>query len=180
MSNFELNKIIASILLVILICMIAGNFADIFYAKNMPAMIRGFTVAVNQSTQTDQAETVAQVPELDIKSLMAKASAEIGKDVAKKCISCHNLGQGEPNKIGPHLWDVVGRDKASIKDYNYSKAMQNKGGKWDYESLFAFLNKPSAYIPGTKMSFAGINKNEDIANIIAFLRLQSNNPLPLP
>ena len=111
---------------------------------------------------------------------MAKANVDAGKEVAKKCIACHNVGENQPNKIGPHLWDTVGRNKASIDDYHYSGAMQNKGGKWDYENLFAFLANPSAYIPGTKMTFAGLNKPEDIANIIAFLRAQSHNPIPLP
>ena len=159
--------------------MLAGNFADIFYAKNVKPKERGYAVAVSASP-ANTAATVQEEVKLDIAALMAKASAELGEQVAKKCVACHNLGEGEPNKIGPHLWDVVGRDKASISDYSYSKALQTKGGKWDYDSLVAFLKHPSKYAPGTKMAFAGLAKPEEIANVIAFLRTKSHNPPPLP
>lgn len=179
MSNFELNKIIAAILVAMLVCMIAGNVADMLYVKDVQPKVRGFAIDVKDDKNTIQVAALVQAP-IDIPALMAKANADLGKDVIKKCIACHNVGENEPNKIGPHLWDVVGRDKASISDYSYSKPMQNKGGKWDYESLFSFLQAPSSYIPGTKMSFAGLSKPEDIANVIAFLRNQSHNPAPLP
>jgi cytochrome c len=178
MPYFELNKIIASILLAALVCMLAGNFADIFYAKNAKPKERGYAVVVDDSAASVAATVVEEI-KLDIPALMAKASAELGEQVAKKCAACHNVDKGEPNKIGPHLWSVVGRDKASISDYNYSKALQTKGGKWDYDSLFAFLKNPSKYAPGTKMAFAGLAKPEDIANVVAFLRSKSDNPAPL-
>lgn len=178
--NFELNKIIASILLAALICMLVGNLADVFYTKDLPAAMRGFSVAVTGDTAGAIPGAPEPEPLIDIAGLMAKASIQLGKEVAKKCISCHNLNKGEANKIGPHLWDVVNRDKASVSDYSYSKVLKNKGGKWDYESLFGFLKQPSKYAPGTKMSFAGLAKPEDIANVVAFLRSQSDNPAPLP
>jgi cytochrome c len=179
MSHLELNKIVASILLAALICMLAGNFADIFYSKNVKPKERGYAVIIDESAGNIRA-TVAEEEKLDIPALMAKASAELGEQIAKKCAACHNVGEGERNKIGPHLWDVVGRPKASIADYNYSKALLNKGGTWDYDSLFAFLKNPSKYAPGTKMAFAGIAKSQDIANVVAFLRSKSHAPTPLP
>jgi len=179
MPNFELNKIVASVLVAALVCMLAGNFADVFYAKNAKPKERGYAIIVEESAGSI-AVTIIPEEKLDIPALMAKASAELGEQVAKKCVACHNLGEGEPNKIGPHLWDVVGRDKASISDYSYSKALQTKGGKWDYDSLFALLKNPSKYTPGTKMAFAGLAKSEDIANVVAFLRTKSHTPAPLP
>ena len=180
MSSFELNKIFASLLLAALICMVSGNLADLFYHKNSPSKERGFAVNVQNAVSNDAAQKATSEPPIDIAALMSKANAQLGKDMVKKCIACHNVNEGEPNKIGPHLWDVVGRDKAIISDYNYSKAMKSVGGKWDYESLFAYLKNPAKFIPGNKMAFAGIAKSEDIANLVAFLRSQSHNPLPLP
>jgi cytochrome c len=179
MSNFELNKILASILLAGLVCMLASNFSSILYVKNQKPEIRGYAVNVQSSDVQVQAAAPVEV-KIDIQALMAKANADLGKELVKKCIACHNVNEGESNKIGPLLWDVVDRNKASEAGYNYSKAIQNKGGKWDYESLFAFLHKPSEYVPGTKMAFAGFSKPEDIANVVAFLRSQSHNPVPLP
>ncbi len=178
MSNFELNKIVAGILIAGLACMVAKNIADIVYVKDKQPAERGFAVKVDNLNQP-QVAAVVEV-KIDIPVLMAKASAELGQEIAKKCVSCHNFNKGESNKIGPLLWEIVGRDKAVEEGYSYSKALQNKGGKWDYESLFAFLHKPSEYVAGTKMAFAGIAKPEDIANLVAFLRSKSDNPVPLP
>jgi cytochrome c len=179
MSNFELNKIIASLLLAGLVCMIAKNVADIVYVKDEKPLARGYAVKIDNTNQP-QPQAAAPEIKIDIPALMVKANLEAGREIVKKCISCHNFNKGESNKIGPLLWEVVGRDKGSEAGYGYSKAMQTKGGKWDYESLFAFLRKPSEYVPGTKMSFAGLAKAEDIANVIAFLRSKSDNPAPLP
>jgi cytochrome c len=179
MSNFELNKIVASVLVAALACMLAGNLARILYVTNQKPAVRGYAVNTANSNATAEATAAPEV-KIDIPALMAKANAELGKEVAKKCVACHNFNDGEPNKIGPILWNVVNRAKASIANYNYSKPLQNKGGVWDYDSLFAFLHKPTEYIPGTKMAFVGLSKPEDIANVIAFLREKSNNPAPLP
>ncbi|MCF8462683.1 MAG: cytochrome c family protein [Rickettsiaceae bacterium] len=170
MSNLEWNKIAASFLLTALVIMLAGNIADILYRPNLPAEHRGFEVAVSD-VAASQSGAQASAPEapIDIKALMAKASAQAGSLLAKKCIACHSLDKGGPNKVGPHLWGVVQRAKASISDYKYSAALSGKGGVWDIEDLAAFLHKPSAYAPGTKMGFMGFAKPEDIANVIAYL-----------
>jgi cytochrome c len=179
MQNFELNKLVASILLAALICMLVNNIADVIYVKDSKPVERGYAVNVNTDTPVAQAKVEPEV-KIDIPSLMAKASAELGQEVIKKCVGCHNFNEGGTNKIGPLLWNVVNRDKASEAGYSYSKAMQSKGGKWDYESLFGFLHKPSEYMPGTKMTFQGLAKPEDIANVVAFLRSQSHDPAALP
>ena len=170
MSNLEWNKLAAAFLLTALIIMLAGNIADILYMPNLPAEHRGFEVAVAENTAGTNTPKASSAPEvIDIKSLMIKASAQAGAILSKKCISCHSLEKAGPNKIGPHLWGVVERAKASISDYKYSTALSSKGGKWDIESLAEFLHKPSAYVPGTKMGFMGFAKPEELANIIAYL-----------
>lgn len=109
---------------------------------------------------------------LDISILMKKANAEAGKGLIKRCISCHNFEKGAPHKIGPNLWGVFNLAKGNNKysSYSFSKALNNKRGVWNEESLFYFLNKPSKYIPGTKMSFIGIEDTQDIVDIISFLK----------
>ncbi len=174
MLNFEFNKIIASVLIAGLVCMLTKNVADIIYVKDAAPAARGYAIKID-GAEPPPSPVLALEKKIDIPALMAKANAAEGSHTAKKCIACHNFNKGEANKIGPLLWQVVGRAKAAYDGYGYSKALQAKGGSWDYESLFAFLHKPSEYAPGTKMSFAGIAKPEDIANVIAFLRSKSDN-----
>lgn len=169
MSGFELNKIAASILLASLIAMMVGFVTNILYKPDLKPKVRGFHVEVTEDTSSTGSEPVQEI-KFDIAALMQKANAEAGKDVIKKCISCHSFEKGGANKVGPHLWDVVGRDKASITDFKYSAALTALGGKWDEESLFHFLHKPSKFVPGTKMSFIGLSKPEDIANVIMYLK----------
>ena len=167
MSGFELNKIAASFLLAALVVMLVGNIADLLYRPNIAAQHRGFEVAVSNAA-SPSAPKEEEKP-LDIKTLMASASVADGQNIFKKCAACHSNDKGGPNKIGPKLWGVVNRAQASISDYQYSSAMSKHKGVWDIENLATFLHKPSAYAPGTKMSFAGLSKPQDLANIIAYL-----------
>jgi cytochrome c len=113
--------------------------------------------------------------------LLVKADPARGEAFTKKiCIACHNFNEGGANKVGPLLYGVVGRDKASAPGYTYSAALKAKGGKWDYADLSTWLTKPSAYAPGTKMAYAGIENDQKRADVIAYLRSLSPNPLPLP
>lgn len=167
MNGKELNKIVASILLASLIAMMVGFIANILYKPNLQALHRGYSVAVQETSGASA--TQAQAP-VNIPELMKTANSDNGREIAKKCLMCHSLDKDGPNKIGPHLWDVAGRPKASIADYKYSPALSKLGGVWDDDSLFAFLHKPSSYAPGTKMSFAGLSKPQDIADVILFLK----------
>lgn len=179
MSGFELNKIAGSILLASLIAMIAGTIVNILYKPNLHPKQRGYEVAVTEAAPAGEAPP-PEAP-LDIHTLMKNANADLGANIIKKCEACHSLDKGGPNKVGPHLWDVINRAKGVAEGYNYSAAMQAKGGKWDYEDLFHFLHKPNQFLPGTKMSFAGISKPEDVANLIEYLRLHvSDSPPALP
>jgi cytochrome c len=112
-------------------------------------------------------------------AMLASADADKGKKVARKCAACHSFDKGGRNKVGPPLWDIVGAKQAAAS-YKYSGALKGLGGTWDYAALDAFLLKPKAYAKGTKMSFAGIAKAGDRANLIEYMRSRSDNPKPLP
>jgi cytochrome c len=171
MSSIEANKAVAAVLLASIAAMLVGITADALYKPQAKISKRGYQI----ETKSDQgADTTiahnAESDEIDIAGVMKLANAEAGREVLKKCVSCHSIDQSKANRIGPYLWDIVGRAKASAEGYKYSSAMQSKGGNWDEESLFRFLHKPNKFVPGTKMSFVGLNKFQDIANLIAFLK----------
>lgn len=169
MSGLEFNKIAAAILLSSLIAMLSGFVANVLYKPNIKINQRGYAITVTDDNTSSNNEAVKE-EKFDIPELMKNANAELGREIAKKCISCHSFEKGGPNKVGPHLWNVAGRQKAHVDDYKFSAALTALGGSWDDESLFYFLHKPSKYAPGTKMSFIGLSKPEDIVNIIMFLK----------
>ena len=103
-----------------------------------------------------------------------------GQKVAKKCTTCHDLTKDGRDKVGPNLWGVLGSPVAARQGYSYSDALADLGGAWGYSELDAFLTKPKSFAPGTKMSFGGLKKAKDRANIIAFLRSLSDSPAALP
>jgi cytochrome c len=115
-----------------------------------------------------------------INSLLATASAERGAQVAKQCQACHNFEEGQGPKVGPDLYGVVGRKIASAPGFNYSAALKSKNGTWDFNALNAWLSKPTAYAPGTAMTFAGLSNDKQRADVIAYLDTLSKNPVPLP
>ena len=98
----------------------------------------------------------------------------------QQCKSCHTVDKGGANKVGPNLWSVVGRKKASHDGFSYSSALQGKGGDWSYEDINHMIFKPQGYVRGTKMAFAGLVKEQDRADVIAYLRTMSDSPAPLP
>ncbi|MFV0949239.1 MULTISPECIES: c-type cytochrome [unclassified Wolbachia] len=172
----ELNKIAASILLSGLIIMIVSNVVDMLYNPEDYKIEHQTIVAASNEPQ----QKIEQVA-LDIGELMKNASFEKGKSAAKKCIACHSFEKGGMNKVGPNLWNVVENKKAHLgSSFNYSKALLEKGGKWEYEELFAFLKNPKAYIKGTRMAFAGISNPQEIADLVSYLRSMSDSPVALP
>ncbi|HEX4736940.1 MAG TPA: cytochrome c family protein [Allosphingosinicella sp.] len=112
---------------------------------------------------------------------LAAAKPELGSEVFKKCTACHNAQKGGPNGTGPNLYGVVGAPIAGRPTgFDYSSALKGKGGTWTWDNLFAWLKSPRDFAQGTKMTFAGLSKPEDRANVIAYLNTQSDSPLPLP
>lgn len=178
MSGFELNKIAASIFLAGLIAMVVGKVTDILYKPVITAEKRGYQIEVVEGESDNL--TVKEEEIIKIGQLMKNADAEAGKKSSIKCVACHTFDKGGANKIGPNLWETVNAKKGHIEGFSYSTALTNMGGNWSYENLYNFLSSPRKYMPGTKMSFIGIRKSEEIADIIAFLRSLSDSPQPLP
>ena len=169
MSGIELNKIAASILLAALIAMLAGKIADLLYRPVLEPQQRGYQIELSDEVRMADNTKVDPFTNLNIEQFMAKANSKQGKVVFKKCLTCHTMNKGGHNKVGPNLWNIVNAKKANSLSYAYSKPLSNKGGEWDYTSLFHFIYQPKKYIPGTKMSFIGIKNFEDIANVIKYL-----------
>lgn len=118
--------------------------------------------------EVEGGEEVAAVEEVDFATVLASASAEDGARVFRKCSACHKLVEGE-NGVGPYLYAVVGREKGAVDGFSYSDTLASMEGAWTAENLNGFLEKPSTYAPGTSMSFAGLKKVEERADLIAYL-----------
>ena len=182
MDSFELNKIIAAVLLTVLIIIGIGKFTDLLFHVEKPKesayKIEGLEIA---STSTVSSGSEVKVVEaVDIKALLAMGDLVHGEKVFKKCSACHMIASGGKNMIGPNLWSVIGRTAGSVNDYKYSKAMKAYGKEWTFEEMNSYLIKPQAYIKGTKMAFAGLRKEKDRASVILFMNSKSSSPKPLP
>lgn len=180
MSGREFNKIAAGVLIAGLVVMLTGKIVDVLYQPILNPKLRGIKIDVQEESDIDINQKVEQKFTIDIASLMQTASAENGQKLFKKCSSCHTVTKAGANRVGPNLWNVVGAKKAHHEGYSYSKALSSMEGEWTYDNLAHFLHKPSKYVKGTKMSFAGLKKKEDIADVIAYLRTLADSPKPLP
>ena len=180
MDSFELNKIIAAVLMTALIVIGINKLADSIFHIEKPKQsaykIEGVELASSARVETKSKEIV----QLDIKEILALGDAAHGEKVFKKCSACHIVAKGGKNLIGPALYGVVGRPTASLDDYAYSKALKTHGKNWSFEELNAFLLKPKSYIKGTKMAYAGLRKDKDRASVILYLNSKSDSPLPKP
>jgi cytochrome c len=140
----------------------------------------GSEVAVKE-VRTGEGQTGEAAPGAQsFGSALASASAEHGAQVAKQCAICHNLEEGQGNKVGPVLYGVVGRPVASMAGFNYSAALKAKGGTWTFDALNAWLTNPRTNVPGTTMTFAGLSNEKQRADLVAYLDTLSKNPVPLP
>ncbi len=183
MDSFEINKIIAAILLTALIIIGIGKFTDILFHVEKPKVsaykVEGLE-AVSASIDNGDSKSTEKVIEVNIEQLLALGDLAHGQKVFKKCSACHMIASDGKNMIGPNLWGVIGRQAGSIGDYKYSKAMVAYGKEWTFKEMNAYLIKPQAYIKGTKMAFAGLRKEKDRASVILFMNSKSSNPRPLP
>ena len=181
MDSFEINKIIAAVLLTALIVIGIGKFADVIFYVEKPKesayKIEGLETTVLSSSQSLEKKIVEKV---DIGQLLALGDLAHGEKVFKKCSACHMIASGGKNMIGPNLWGVIGRTAGSVSDYKYSKAMVAYAKQWNFEEMNDYLIKPQAYIKGTKMAFAGLRKEKDRASVILYLNSKSDNPKTLP
>jgi len=179
MDSFEINKIVAAVLLVALLVIGIGKLSNVIFYVEKPEK-PGYAVEVQQASTSTTTATTIEDKKVDIAALMALGDVNAGEKIFKKCAACHSINQGGANKIGPALYNVVGRKIGGVADYKYSKAFVEYGKEWNFEELNGFLIKPSKWIKGTKMAYAGLRKEEDRASIIKYLNQNSDSPLPLP
>jgi cytochrome c len=177
MNSFELNKVLGAILGTCLILLALNIGAGAIFAPEKPAK-PGYAIAVK--AQGEGEKPAAKEPEQPIETLLASASVEKGQATAKQCQACHTFEKGGPNRVGPNLYGIVGRQRASHPGFNYSTAMKAKGGNWTIDELNQFLTHPQGYIPGTAMTFAGLSREAQRADVIAYLNTLADNPAPLP
>ena len=175
-----MNKIIVSILLVILLILGINKITDIIYYVEKPEKSAYQVASVSSVANTGTEEINSGDTALeDIITLLASASADDGAKVFKKCAACHSISKDGGNKIGPALWNVLGRQSGSLSNYKYSKAMTSYGKKWTFEEMNNFLIKPKDWIKGTKMSFAGLKKPVERAAVILYMNQNTDSPLSL-
>ena len=179
MDSFELNKIIAAILMVALLVIGLGKIADVAFYVKKPEKT-GYKVEIDAQAATTTSGATKIVEQFDIATFIAVGEIDHGKKVFKKCAACHSIVKDGANKIGPALYNVVGRAVGGLSDYKYSKALATYEKKWTVNELNGFLIKPSTYLKGTKMSYAGLRKEKDRASVIMYLNQNSDNPLILP
>ncbi len=179
MDSFEWNKIAGAVLgtglLVFGLKLLGGGL----FSSEIPAK-PGFVIAVADA-QTGDAKPADAGPAVSIGTLLAKADKADGENRTKACQACHDFTKGGPNKIGPNLYNVVGRAMGSVEGFSYSDDFKAMGHKpWDYETLNNWIKNPKEMAKGTKMAFAGIPNDQARANVLAYLGSLSDAPVPFP
>ncbi|MGW9329650.1 c-type cytochrome [Bosea sp. NPDC055594] len=178
--NIELNKIAGAGLSTLLVVMALNMGAGIVFAPKKPA-IPGFDLPSLEPAAAGGAAAPAAAAEEPIAVRLAKADPAKGEKAVGACKACHTFEKGGANKVGPHLFDVYGRNEGAVAGFGYSAAMKGRNDKvWDAEALDHFLKNPKAYVPGTIMAFAGLSKPDQRADVIAYLNTLADAPKPLP
>lgn len=181
MDSFEWNKVIGAVLLTGLCAMTASMVGNILvppkHAVTDAAKTTGPATKAPEKAAPETPEKAA--PKTSLAQLLTEATAEQGQKVSKKCTACHTFTKGGANRVGPNLWNLLGRDIASVDGYAYSSALKEKQGKWDYETVARFLGNPKGFAKGTKMTYR-LRKPEQQAQILVYLRSLSDSPIPLP
>ena len=170
--SFEINKILGAILFALLVATSLRLVAEGIYGA--PPSHEGATAALAPAT------VKPPEPSLPLPQLLMQASAEKGARVARRCISCHTFTEDGKNRLGPNLWNIINRKKASHQGFSYSSAMKSQSGAWSFEELNAFVENPRKHVRGTSMGFAGLRKEKQRADLLLYLRTLSKDPAPLP
>ena len=176
MDSFEINKILTAVLVVFLVIFGIGKISDIVFHVEKP----NTSAYKVEFAEVDQTNATSSVQTVDIAALLALGTVEHGQKVFKKCSACHSIKKGGRNNIGPALYNVLGRNMGALEDYKYSKALIAFGKDWTFDEMNNFLIKPTTYIKGTKMAFAGLKKEKDRASVILYMNANSDSPLDLP
>src|SRR5579871_2100276 len=180
MDSFELNKILGAVLATCIVLLVTNFAANAVFASRTEAPEKpGFAIAAKEEGHGGQEAAKAE-PSEPIEKLLQTASAEKGQAAAKVCQTCHTFEKNGPNRVGPNLYGIVGDHVGEGRGFNFSAAMKAKGGTWGYDDLNKFIANPKAAVPGTAMGFAGIQKDSQRADVIAYLRTLSESPVPLP
>jgi cytochrome c len=179
MDSFELNKVIGAVLASCIVLLVTSFAANALFAP--PKLEKpGFAIAAKETTEGG-AKEAAPAPSEPIEKLLQTASVEKGQAAAKVCQTCHTFEKDGPNRVGPNLYGIVGDKKGEGRNgFNFSAGMKGKGGTWTYDDLNTFLTNPKAFVPGTAMGFAGIQKDSQRADVIDYLHTLSDSPVPLP
>ncbi|MDP7642457.1 MAG: cytochrome c family protein [Alphaproteobacteria bacterium] len=192
MSLFELNKIAGAILFAGVVTTASWIIATSVYHVDGSDGSLAYALPIAEEEEAEEAEeadaaevaeaavekeaeeaveaaeeTVAALPD---DAMLAGADAAKGKKTFKKCAACHTVDEGGKSKVGPNLWNIVGREIAAIEGFKYSDAMSSKGGSWSVAALNQYLTNPKEDVPGTKMAFKGIKKDGDRANLLLYLQ----------
>jgi cytochrome c len=177
LDSFEMNKVLGAVLGTCL-GVVALNIAAgaVFAPGKLPKA--GYDIDVPKTPPAGTPAAPAQ-PEVPLGQLLASADVSRGSDSAKKCATCHTFEKGGRTLAGPPLWGIVGRSKASIPGFNYSPALKQASGNWTIADLFTFVTNPKAMVPGTVMSFTGIPRAAERADLMAYLNSLADNPTPL-
>jgi cytochrome c len=182
MDSFELTKIAGGVLAALLVIVAPKTFIDLAHHGHKK-IEGGYTLPVSEQAAAPAEGGAAQPAAFDpaqVVAAVATAKPESGAGTFKKCLACHTAEKGAASKAGPNLWGVLGRPHASFPGFGYSEALKSKSGDWTYSDLASFLHKPKAFVPGTKMVFAGVSDTGELADLIAYIRTLSDNPAPLP
>ena len=171
--GYEIQKIFTAILVVFLFVFGIGKISDFVFKTEKNVV--SYKVEVEEKTSES-----SQKSDLDIEAFLAMGTVDHGKSTFKKCKACHSINKGGKNNIGPALYNVMVRNAGGLTDYKYSKSLLAYGKKWTVEELNGFLIKPSTWIKGNKMGFAGLKSEKDRASVILYLNQNSDNPLELP
>jgi cytochrome c len=180
MDSFEWNKIIGAVLGTAIFIFVVRLVAENIYEPETPAKPGYMVEGVVETPAGGGAAAPVEEAMPDWGTVLPAADVAAGKTLSTKCEQCHDLSKGGPNKIGPNLFGVVDRPRASHEGFSYSSAMKGKPGNWTYDELFKFIKEPGVYVPGTKMSFAGLRSDKDRINLIAYLRSNADSPAAIP
>ena len=180
MDSFEWNKIIGAVLGTAIFIFVVRLVAENIYEPEKPAKPGYVVEGVVETAGGAGAAAPAEEAMPDWGTVLPTADVAAGKATSTKCEQCHDLSKGGPNKIGPNLFGVVDRPRATHEGFAYSSAMKGKPGNWTYDELFKFIKAPGVDIPGTKMSFAGLRSDKDRINLIAYLRTNADAPVAIP
>ncbi len=179
MDSWEWNKIAGAVLGTLIFVLVVKFATDAYFDVEKPVK-EAYHVEGVVAANTAGGGAPVEEPLPDWGTVLPKADVAGGKAISARCEQCHDISKGGPNKIGPELWGIVGRQRAEEAGFSYSSAMSSDHNVWTFDKLFRYLKSPQAVVPGTKMNFAGLRSADDRINLIAFLRTQSDSPVAIP